>query len=260
MVSTVRLTGLRAAGSVARMALPPGRFLLPPGTNVDKARLYHALREAGLQPLLRANEHGPMLGLGGVTKLESGVGPVLQGISVEHSVPRVRVGRIEQPYIFPHALVDLCLSTWALQRDLRVSFRGLMTPRRAQLLYPWRGRPGVSLLGTERGRASGTKYWDTEYFAELGRSEYVLSPDGDFPFAYRTFEAALCGAVPIVETRHPCYGDLHVLALGEVTPETLPEWSAELAAENLARAEALTTVPREALRAEVYRLGGWHGA
>lgn len=242
------------------MPLTPGRFLLPSGVNLDKVRLYHALREAGLQPLLRGDERSALLRLSCIVKLEAGVGPLLPGIKIEHGRPRVTVGRIWRPYIFPQALVQLCRNQWAERRDLRASFRGLMTESRERTLAPWQGVDGVRITGTDRGRQESTKYWDVEYFTELGQSQCVLSPDGNFPFAYRTYEAALCGALPIVETKHECYGDLHVVGFDEVSPDALPEWSEELALRNAEIATKLMTVPEDELRAEVFRLGGWDSA
>jgi hypothetical protein len=230
---------------------------MPLGANLDKARLYHAFREAGLEPLLGGSDLGPMLQLRSHVHMEAAKGPSLQGISVEHGTPRTRIGNISRPYVFPHELADLCRSYWKEERSMPVSFRGLITARRSRALQKWQNVPGVHILHSIRGRESGVKYWDAAYFAELADSECVLCPDGDFPFSYRTFESALCGALPIVETEHECYGKLEVATMGEVDPAHPPEWSKERALRNYEIARALVTVPLEELRREVYRLGEW---
>jgi hypothetical protein len=220
-------------------------------------RLYHALREAGLRPLLRQGEKAQVLGLAASgVKLEDGVAPELPGLRLPHTELGVQIGNLTRPYVFPHALVDLCRGSWADVRELRASFRGLMTSPRSAVLAGWQGAAGVQITGSRAGRNQATKYWDTGYFQELGNSEHVLCPNGDCPFSYRVFEAALCGGMPIVEEPHPGYKRLDVLVLGETRPESLPAWDPELAHQNFEIARDLVTIPLDELRSEVLRLRG----
>lgn len=235
-------------------------FMLPPGTTLQHARLYHALREAGLRPFLRPEERAAFAQLGAATgiALESGVAPVLPGLSIDHHAPRTQVGNLKRALIFPHALVQLCRNSWAEQRALKASFRGLFTPERRRVLEPWEyyGIEGIQVADVSRGRDPSVKYWDVSYFEELGNSQFALCPDGDLPYSYRTFEAALCGAIPIVETQQAIYGELHVYTLDGVSPEQLPEWRKETAEINLRLCRRLVTLPTDELTAEVLRLRG----
>jgi hypothetical protein len=52
---------------------------------------------------------------------------------------------------------------------------------------------------------SGQKLDYTEYYDEIARHRYILSPDGDRPECYRTYEAIGLGTVPITEL----LADLH---------------------------------------------------
>lgn len=233
-------------------------FLIPSGVTLQHARLYHALAECGAHVLLRGHEKTQLLGLGADASLalRSGVAPLLRECEVLHTKPETRVGSLTWPYLFPRQLTDLFRFSWAEQRKMHVSFRGLLTPAREAVLAAWRSKDGVYITGTDRGRRPETKYWDVGYAHELGSSEYVLCPDGDCPFSYRTFEAALAGAVPIVETPSSCYGTLVTLPLKDVTLETLPEWKPELAEHNYQVARSLVTADPEQLLEEVLRLRG----
>ena len=233
-------------------------FLLPAGVTLQHARLYHALYEAACNVILRPEQRTAFLGLGagwGID-LRAGVAPVLPQCEVEHTTPRVRVGKHDRAYIFPHALVRQLKESWADERRMRVSFRGLLTPQRADLLKNWKGQEGVCITATDRGRRAETKYDDPGYAHELGSSQFVLCPGGDCAWSYRVVESVCAGAVPIVETAHPSYGDLVTLRMDEVTPDTLPDWRADLAEHNFEIARKLVTVPVPELLAEVVRLRG----
>jgi len=233
-------------------------FLIPAGVTLQHARLYHALWEADANVMLRGHERTQLLGLAADAGIElrSGVAPVLPECEVRHTEPLTRVGKLSWPYLFPQQLAELFWESWAEQRKMRASFRGLLTPTREQALARWRNREGVYITGTDRGRRAETKYWDVGYAHELGSSEYVLCPDGDCPFSYRAFEAALAGAVPVVETPHECYGALVTIPLSEASLDTLPTWSQELADHNYQIARKLVTADLDELLAEVLRLRG----
>lgn len=231
---------------------------MPAGVSQDKARLYWTMREADLPALLRPEDKAKLLGLTAAgIELQTGVAPPLRDTRVEHTTPLIHVGSIERPYLFPEALVALCRKSWA-ERTIRASFRGLLTPQRRRMLEPWDyvGIEEIRVTATTRGRDYATKYYDKSYFEELGRSQFVLSPDGDCPFAYRTIEAVLCGAQVVCQTKHPSYGDLQLLTFDEVDAQSLPEWSQRTAEINFRICKRMVTVEAEKLVAEVLRLRG----
>jgi hypothetical protein len=185
------------------------------------------------------------------------VAPVLPGCVISHGTPVTSVGRHARPYLFPEGLVWQFRESWADERRMKASFRGLLTPARAKALERWQGAEGVYITDTDRGRRAGTKYHDPGYAHELGSSEYVLCPNGDLPFSYRVFEAMLAGAKPLVETPHKCYGTEACLELlGASSLEQLLPWDRELAEHNFEAARKLVTVPAEELLEEVLRLRG----
>lgn len=73
-----------------------------------------------------------------------------------------------------------------------------------------------------------------EYFKDLARCKFVLSPPGMGMDCYRTWEALLMGAIPIVlsNTLNPLYEDLPVLIINDwrdITPEFLEAKYKEMA-------------------------------
>ena len=162
-------------------------------------------------------------------------------------------------------------------RDVRFSFSGLIGQARLESLRRWvheshggvlrgpgrlkltvrgasslRGVPsGVRIIASRRGRSYPVKAWDPTYFHLLARSQFAICPSGDFAWTYRVFEAALCGAIPIVEERCDSYGDLFLYSTDDSVQEFA--WTNELAEHNRREARRLVTVPtpqlEQALRA-----------
>ena len=67
-----------------------------------------------------------------------------------------------------------------------------------------------------------------KYLKEMAKFKFVLSPSGNAPDTYRTWEALLVGSIPIVKTSHldELYADLPILIVEQwedITPEFLEE-------------------------------------
>jgi hypothetical protein len=56
---------------------------------------------------------------------------------------------------------------------------------------------------------SGPNLDHTEYYDELARHRFILSPDGDRPECYRTYEALGPGTIPITVLSMDLYPHLH---------------------------------------------------
>jgi hypothetical protein len=223
--------------------------------------------------------------------------PELAELNVDHATPVTRLGSIERPLIFPHAIVDYCQDQWQPRRDVRFSFVGLMTPERKLVIERWirrsfpqsrvklavvsapSDRPGTrghrflrKLLGlrrrsvkvekvhfddvlvwsSNRGREFPIKAWDDEYWKVLTRSQFVICPDGDYKWSYRFFEAALCGAIPIVESRCEAYQGFRYCHIDDPIESLI--WRPEDAEHNARICKQRLTIPRDELNAELLRL------
>lgn len=213
----------------------------------------------------------------------------LDAIRVEHVRPRTTVGDITRALIFPHAIVEHCRSLWREDRDRRFFFAGLITPARKRFFETWgerhlegdavrlradgRWRRGLDRvqrwLGREpmgtvqvagdltvwssrRGRHFPLKAWDPAYYEHLARSQFVLCPSGDYVWTYRFFEAALCGAIPIVDAACPAYEGFRYHTADEVAGRFV--WSREAAEHNARLCRARITVARERLDEELCKL------
>lgn len=207
-------------------------------------------------------------------------------VTISHQAPSTALGRLERPLIFPAAIAERCRTLWPRVRPLRYSFAGLVTDERRHVLQAWsaarngaartafaasnaigrfvrrqlvrwRGHDRVRQIGdvtvwsSERGRRFPTKAWDDEYFDLLARSQCVLCPSGDYLWSYRFFEAALCGALPIVEEPVPLYDGFRYRTMADTGD---PAWSAADAEHNYQLCRERIEVPREALNAELARL------
>ena len=103
-----------------------------------------------------------------------------------------------------------------------------------------------------RGRHFPIKSWDDEYFQLLGKSQFVLCPNGDYVWTYRFFEAAMCGAIPIIEQYCPAYEGFRFRTMEEAANDMT--WSLEDAAHNYELCVKRLTVPIERLSSEIDKL------
>jgi hypothetical protein len=110
----------------------------------------------------------------------------------------------------------------------------------------------VVLTTSDRGWRHPTKAWDGSYFRLLGNSKFVLCPDGKFVWTYRFFEAALCGAIPIVQNQCPLYEGFRYYTMDDSLEEL--KWSGEDALHNYRKCRKRLTVSRGCLNDEVDRL------
>jgi hypothetical protein len=217
--------------------------------------------------------------------------PKLPALRVDHKEPQTAVGGIRRPLIFPHAIVNRCRTMWDA-RNVRFSFAGLVTESRRQVLGNWlngvdtraqlafndasasgirwladvprrllaRWRKKSLAIGTgelvfwssQRGRHFPIKSWDEEYYRLLSRSQFVLCPRGDHVWTYRFFEAALCGAMPVVEDACEAYAGFRYRTMTE--PASAMEWRGEDAEHNYERCRERLTVPGKLLKEEVAAL------
>lgn len=213
--------------------------------------------------------------------------PLAKGlVRLEHDLPKVVVGAIVRPLLFPHAVLDECRRLWSDGRSVGFFFSGFVTDRRLATLEGWwrrwrfssspdwesvasLRRRRLSLLvraisrpfrrprttgdlviwNSERGRRFPVKAWDREYQELLGRSRFVLCPNGDFIWTYRFYEAAMCGAIPVVEDACPLYDGFRFYRMSD-DPRELT-WDPSIAEHNFALVRELLTVPPEGLAAVV---------
>lgn len=119
------------------------------------------------------------------------------------------------------------------------------------------GTDTVKLYLSDQGRLFPRKSWNADYYDLLLRSKFVLCPSGDFKangvaWTYRFFEAALCGAIPVIEESCAAYEGYRVRHMSD--PIGALDWSRADAEHNVALARRRLTVAAEELRAEVTSL------
>lgn len=172
-------------------------------------------------------------------------------VTVDHERPLTRVGGVERPLLFPHGAMGLCRQAWAEERDHRMTFAGLMTDQRTATLAPLTAALGdeFQVVSTDAGRRWPTKAWDADYYSVLGRSELVACPNGDYVWTYRFFEAAMCGAIPVVEDVSVHYDGFRYYRMSD--PAEMWQWREDWAEHNGSLVRERLTVPHAELRAAV---------
>lgn len=173
-------------------------------------------------------------------------------LRIDHAAPTTALGYVERPLIFPHSVADRCRALWVDTRPIGFSFAGLMTLSRRETLDAWTARTRVEaeIFASDRGRVWPGKAWDDDYFATLGRSRFVLCPNGDHVWTYRFFEAALCGAVPVVEGESVHYRGFRYARMSD-DPASLT-WRLADAVHNYEMARSLLCVPTGELRQALF--------
>ena len=119
------------------------------------------------------------------------------------------------------------------------------------------GTENVKLYLSDQGRLFPRKSWNTAYYDLLLRSKFVLCPSGDFKnngvaWTYRFFEAAICGAIPVIEDSCAAYEGYRVRFMSEAIGSL--DWSRADAEHNFALARERLTLDSGTLRAEVLGL------
>jgi len=162
-------------------------------------------------------------------------------VSVDHAAPLCRWEGGAQPLVFPWWVIDRYRALW-FERRYRATFVGAMHSTRAEVLSRWRLQEGVSIEESDAGRRWPGKAWDERYAARLGESAAVLVPSGlaehGWP-TYRFYEAALAGALPLVEERWSGYDGF---VTGPISGP-IPDWSAEIADYNRWQAVSRLLLP-----------------
>jgi len=244
---------------------------------IQSIRLVHAVMESGAEVCVAPEDAEKFAHLRRYFRFRYRVGAPgaarPAGAVVDHERPLTRVGALGRPLIFPRGMARRCRAAWPATRTVRVLFCGLVTPARYAVLRDWLQRAGagralldgwqalaaqpeqahwprplrdrasgVWLWASARGRRFPVKAWDEAYYRLLARARFVLCPNGDFVWTYRFFEAALCGAIPIVEDDCRVYHGFRYHRIAE-EPSRLV-WSAGAARENYALALRRLTVER----------------
>jgi len=212
----------------------------------------------------------------------------IEEFKISHIKPLTSVGSIQRPLIFPHSIINYCRSIWKKNRDLSVSFSGLLTKKRKKVIEEWyilnsqfnknklnmlclnlyrlnnkikkfAGIPpkkytiqigNLHLLFSERGRYFPIKSWDEEYFQLLSRSKFVLCPSGDYIWTYRFFESILCGAIPIVEEKCEVYEGFAFKMMNEFIGNNMI-WDPEIAEYNYKLCAKRISIPIDLINKEL---------
>ena len=202
-------------------------------------------------------------------------------LQIVHSEPLTSLGSLSKSLIFPSAIPQYCRFMWQPKRRFRYSFQGLITQKRKSLLESWirknisahyklpdtnhriynfrkdiLSKLGIDytikknigdllLWSSDKGRRFPIKAWDENYFKVLANSHYVLCPSGDYIWSYRFFEAALCGAIPIVEKPCKTYEGFKYVSFDDDVRELV--WNLETAEHNYALCTERITIPKAEL-------------
>ena len=123
-------------------------------------------------------------------------------VNLDHKEPFVQINGQKKVLIYPKQAFDLSKKFWNPKRT-KVFFRGFVPFFREEALKQWEGLATIEKVDT--GRKSINRFWDETYLTATGKAEFVLCPDGGWPWSYRFYEAVLCGAIPIVQTECDIY-------------------------------------------------------
>lgn len=256
---------------------------------LQEIRLAHAVSESGYSVAIQSSDRIKFEQLEKVFgikfPLQNEVVSLVTDIEIRHkgAIPQTRIGHLERPLIFPHAMLYHCRALWSDERPIDYCFLGLVTKARKKWLsyilrkkvsgfWGWLGKLrlqvilnnflsklGVSsgyvlVTATTRGRSFPGKSWDEEYYTYMASSKFVLCPSGDAgcPWTYRFFEAMLCGAIPVVENETPAYKAFYYLTNDDEQADFI--YNKEKAEANFDLCRQLLTIPKKQMREEVERL------
>jgi hypothetical protein len=142
-------------------------------------------------------------------------------IIIDHATPRTFIDGKEYKVVYPKYFLD-----YKANKDTEIMFSGRMTPRREEFLKKF---PTAKIRSTTIAWDEKRKYdIDTEYFKELARTKFVISPNGDgindkigvygdneFAWSYRFFDAIFFRAIPIVEKPLKVYEGFKCYTVGD---------------------------------------------
>lgn len=271
---------------------PPALWLDFSLSKIQSVRLAQALMESGFSIHLSEDTHGQFAHLRQFFDLRYTVGRDdarrLPGIEINHTAPLTKIGTLERPLIFPHAILDRCRADWPeTPREVRYFFAGLVTGKRGRTLRAWAETAGLKIRiprregafakwfrrrilraappaitkvesadlvfwASARGREYPVKAWDDDYYQAMKRAQFVLCPSGDSVWTYRFFEAAMCGAIPVVQAACPAYAGFQFFTMQQPLAEL--RWTKEIAEHNFRLCQERLTLSREQLDGEIFRL------
>lgn len=172
-------------------------------------------------------------------------------ITFSHPEPYIKIGDVTRPLLFSNGVFERCQQKWKVDRDLDFVFQGYITPKRSPILeeftkriqhmYPDRK---VHVSSSTIGRAFPTKAWDDEYWEMLGRSKFIICPDGDFTWTYRFFEAVMCKAIPVVENSCAIYEGFEFFTMTSKDYS----YSEDMAVHNLSKAKEMLLIESDKLK------------
>lgn len=185
---------------------------------------------------------------------------------IDHSKPSTSIfSAVTKPLIFPSVLPAYLKEKWPDRRKYKFGFSGFLTPKRENVIESWLlntfhqsynlkdehlklkikrklfftlniQKPVVKKFGklfiysSHKGRVFPEKSWDPYYYHFLLKAKFILCPSGVHVWTYRFFEAILCGAIPIVETKSSIYQGFKYYTMDENLDNI--EWSKQIAEYN----------------------------
>jgi hypothetical protein len=121
-------------------------------------------------------------------------------LTINHFKPEIIFKDIQKPLIFPKSLINYC-EVNCNEKIPGVFFSGLLTTKRKLVIDSLSKKTNLPLIikNSNKGREFPQKSYDINYFNEMLKYKFILTPNGDFIWTYRFFESIMCGAIPIVE-------------------------------------------------------------
>ena len=211
---------------------------------IQTFRLQHAIAEAGYRisvPASTVPSWNHILkwfpGTANVTSRRLGAKTI--PTCVDHAAPKTAFAGVSRPLIFPNVILSRLQSRWSAQRSTNAGFVGLLTPKRQAIMQRIPQEVGTVVLDSRVGRKWPEKAWDDNYYLFMLNLKFAICPPGDFSWSYRFFEAAMCGAIPVVTEPHPSYDGFQYLTLEAINGAV---YSDEIAYANFARVHELVTL------------------
>jgi len=123
---------------------------------------------------------------------------VCDDIAVDHHTSICRNGGKLYSLPWPRSWITRAVAI-PKKKDIQFYFRGLQTQNRLWLI-PYEKIEGSHIEYTKEGRDMAAKHlFKDEYMGLMSRSRFALCPRGVYLWSYRVFEAALCGAIPVID-------------------------------------------------------------
>jgi hypothetical protein len=143
-------------------------------------------------------------------------------LDIQHSTPITKIDGVEYSLVFPKILLEYNKDAI---KDIDTLFIGLITEKRKPFLSKFKN---ATIVSSRRGRDINTKQFDTDYFKNMARAQFVLCPNGDFTWTYRFFESIIFRAIPIIEDYTNHYDGYYYY-----TPNDTPIYDEDMVNSNL---------------------------